>query len=148
MIFSQRQHDMQARQAEDGQELTLLYMIFYEWRVLMSSSLSEERRQLLVQLESLIGNEYYSRHIQNYGPGGVRSADGRSFRYPITFRKACGEKVKVNTATVPETISSEVLRSGYYALGANQLDVMKGLERILHYLERHHGLIIEAHNQD
>ena len=113
----------------------------------MPPSLSKERRQLLIQLESILGNECYNGHIQNYGPGGVRSADGRSFRYPITFR-AEGEKVKVSATTVPQTISSEVLHSGYYAFGANQLDVMNGLERILHYLEKHHGLIIEAQKQD
>jgi len=35
-----------------------------------------------------------TQNIQNYGPGGVREAAGRSFRYPITFRSDDGVKIK------------------------------------------------------
>lgn len=109
--------------------------------------ISKSRRQLLVQLESIVGNECYNGNIQNYGPGGIRKSDGRSFRYPITFREANAAKVKISTKAIPHTVSSEMLHSGYYAFGANQLDVMIGLERILQYLEKHYGLVIEAQNQ-
>lgn len=35
-----------------------------------------------------------------------------------------------------------MVRSGYYAFGANQLDVMAGVEKILQYLEKNHGLVV------
>lgn len=110
----------------------------------MIEPISKSRRELLVQLESIVGNECYNGNIQNYGPGGVRKSDGRSFRYPITFREENGAKVKISARAVPQAISSDMLHSGYYAFGANQLDVMTVLERILQYLERHHGLVIET----
>ena len=95
-------------------------------------------------MESMLGSECYNASIQNYGPGGVREADGRSFRYPLTVRNQNGTTVKVREASVPASISSSVLLSGYYAFGANQLDVMASLNRILDYLERHHGLVIDS----
>ncbi len=93
-------------------------------------------------MESILGNECYNANIQNYGPGGVREADGRAFRYPLTIRDGDGSTTKIRETAIPPTISSETLLSGYYAFGANQLDVMTGLNRILQYLEKHHGLVI------
>ncbi|MDE4916307.1 hypothetical protein [Cupriavidus metallidurans] len=109
----------------------------------MDKPLSDTRRQLLVKLESIIGNSCYNANIQNYGPGGVRIADGRAFRYPLSVRSPNGEVTKVKSHSVPDSIPSDDLLSGYYAFGANQLDVMGGLDEILRYLERHHGLIIK-----
>jgi hypothetical protein len=105
--------------------------------------ISKARRHLLVRLESLIGNECYNSNIQNYGPGGVREAEGRAFRYPLTIRVSEGEKQKIRSTTIPDTVPSEMLASGYYAFGANQLDVMAALERVLKYLEKNHGLSVE-----
>lgn len=109
----------------------------------MDTPLSDIRRELLVKLESIIGNSCYNANIQNYGPGGVRVSDGRAFRYPLSVRSPNGEVAKVKSHSVPGSVPSSDLLSGYYAFGANQLDIMTGLDDILQYLERHHGLIIK-----
>ena len=108
----------------------------------MPKKLHKSRRKLLVQLEGILGKECYNGSIQNYGPGGSREAEGRSFRYPLTVRETDGEKQKIRSFTIPDNISDEAVRSGYYAFGANQLDVMSGIERILSFLEEKHGLVI------
>lgn len=106
----------------------------------MSKKLSLTRRQLLIQLESILGNECYNGNIQNYGPGGVREAAGRSFRYPIMVRATDGSKTKVRGTFIPTTATDEMVKSGYYAFGANQLDVMAALEKMLQHLEKSYGL--------
>jgi hypothetical protein len=108
----------------------------------MPKPLAKARRELLVAMESILGNECYNASIQNYGPGGVREADGRSFRYPLMLRSADGTKTKVRDRRIPPDASDEMVRSGYYQFGANQLDVMAGLERILQYLEEHYGFAL------
>lgn len=108
----------------------------------MPEKLQRARRNVLIKLESILGAECYNANIQNYGLGGSREADGRSFRYPLTVRLSADEKQKIRTGSVPDTITDEALRSGYYAFGANQLDVMTALERMLTYLEKHHSLTI------
>ena len=108
----------------------------------MPKPLSKARRELLVAMESILGNECYNASIQNYGPGGVSEADGRSFRYPLTLRAADGTKAKVRGRRIPPDATDEMVRSGYYQFGTNQLDIMEGLERILQYLEERHGLVL------
>lgn len=108
----------------------------------MPQPLSNAKRKLLVRLESMLGNECYNASTQNYGPGGVREADGRSFRYPLTLRSMDGATTKIRETSVPASVPNDDLLSGYYAFGANQLDVMASLDRIVDYLERHHGLIV------
>ena len=93
-------------------------------------------------MESILGNACYNGNIQNYGPGGVREAEGRSFRYPVTMRLQDGSKSKVRDTTIPASVPNEVLLSGYYAFGANQLDVMAALDRILKHLEQSYGLVV------
>ena len=108
----------------------------------MSKPMPRARRDLLIAMESILGNECYNGSIQNYGPGGVREADGRSFRYPIMLRATDGSKTKIRDHRIPSTASDEMVRSGYYQFGANQLDVMAGLDRILQLLENRHGLTL------
>jgi hypothetical protein len=108
----------------------------------MTDSISNARRKLLVRMESMLGNECYNASMQNYGPGGVREADGRSFRYPLTFRAKDGTKTKIREISIPASVPTDTLLSGYYAFGANQLDVMASLNRILDHLESHYGLVI------
>jgi len=52
----------------------------------VADHLQKSRRQVLVRLESILGNACYNANIQNYGPGGIREAEGRSFRYPLLIR--------------------------------------------------------------
>ena len=101
-----------------------------------------------MRMESILGNECYNASIQNYGPGGVRESDGRGFRYPLTVRETDGSKTKIRDISIPQTVTNDTLLSGYYAFGANQLDVMAGLERILKHLEQHHGLVIGAQSKE
>lgn len=108
----------------------------------MTEQLSKTRRQLLVQLEKILGIECYNGSIQNYGPGGVREAEGRAFRYPLTLRASDGKITKVRHA-IPPDASDEMVRSGYYAFGANQLDFMEGLEKVLQFLEESYGLVVD-----
>jgi hypothetical protein len=56
--------------------------------------LSKARSLLLLELESIIGNECYNANIQNWGPNGVFEGEGREFRYPITFIDSDGKKDK------------------------------------------------------
>jgi hypothetical protein len=93
-------------------------------------------------MESILGNECYNGNIQNYGPGGVRESDGRAFRYPLTLRGKDGAVTKIRDAHVPSATSTEDLLRGYYAFGANRLDVVAGLDKILTFLEQQHGLVI------
>lgn len=109
----------------------------------MQKPISEKRKRLLAELESIVGNSFYNGHIQNYGPNGVREADGRGIRYPVTFHEPGGAKLKVKDHQVPRSIPVGIFLSGYYAVGANQLDVMSALDRVLRYLESKHGLVVE-----
>lgn len=114
----------------------------------MQKSLSKGRRELLVRMESILGSECYNANIQNYGPGGVREAEGRNFRYPVMLRAADGTTTKVRDTFIPPTATDDMVRGAYYAFGANQLDVMAGMEKILQYLEKHHGLIVADGTQE
>ena len=109
--------------------------------------LNEERKELLIKLELLIGNECYNSNIQNYGPGGVWEGDGRDFRYPITFINENNEKVKtryLNSKVNDGSVTKDMLTNGYYAFGANELHIMQGLNKVLDYLEKEYGLDINV----
>ncbi|MFZ5671936.1 MAG: hypothetical protein ACOZAM_03120 [Pseudomonadota bacterium] len=108
-----------------------------------SRRLTKGRKAVLIKLESIIGNECYNAKIQNWGPGGVFEGEGREFRYPISFRDQEGRRVK--TRNVDSEIKSELVIGGYYAFGANELHIMKGLDRVLDYLEREYSLKIDSH---
>jgi hypothetical protein len=101
-------------------------------------TITKKRTQLLLELENLIGNECYNGNIQNWGAGGVFEGEGREFRYPITFIDEAGGKIKKrmkDSSILPVTVIT-----GHYTFGANQLHIMRGLDRVLRYLEEHHGL--------
>jgi hypothetical protein len=102
--------------------------------------MTKSRKALLIKLEQIIGNECYNASIQNWGPGGVFEGEGREFRYPITFRDEQGGKIKKRN--VEEGLSADTILGGYYSFGANELHVMRGLDRVLDYLEREHQLKI------
>jgi hypothetical protein len=102
--------------------------------------ISKTRMHLLLELENLVGNECYNANIQNWGPHGVFEGEGREFRYPITFIDSEGKKVKRrNTDTA---IPAEMGVTGYYAFGANQLQIIRALDKVVEHLERKHDLKI------
>ncbi len=102
--------------------------------------LTKTRKALLIELELIIGNLCYNANTQNRGPGGILESEGREFRYPITFRENDGRKTR--KYRVDKDIHSDTILTGYYAFGANQLHIMKGLDEVLDHLESLYALKI------
>lgn len=102
--------------------------------------LTKKRAKLLADLEYLIGGNCYNASIQNWGPGGVFEGEGRDFRYPLTLVDNEGVKRKCRYKAETETPSE--LITGYYAFGANQLQIMMAMDEVLRHLEQNYGLKI------
>jgi hypothetical protein len=100
--------------------------------------ISKKRANLLLELESLVGSECYNANIQNWGPNGVFEGEGRDFRYPITFIDNLGMTTKKRSKEISLPPSTAI--SGYYAFGANELHIMRGLNKALSFLEERYGL--------
>jgi hypothetical protein len=103
-------------------------------------NISKTRIRLLLELESIIGSECYNANIQNWGPNGVFEGEGRDFRYPITFIDPNGNKIK--RKRVDDSLSSQVATTGHYAFGANQLQIIRALDKVVRHLEEKHNLSI------
>jgi hypothetical protein len=100
--------------------------------------ISKKRLQLLITLENIVGNECYNGNIQNWGPGGVYEGEGREFRFPITFNTEDGTKIK--RRSVDENLPASVVMTGRYKFGANELNIIRALNKVVSYLENNHGL--------
>ena len=94
-------------------------------------------KKLLIELEEIVGNECYNGNIQNYGSWGELESEGRKFRYPVKFYTGSGESKKWS---VPPDIPSEELITGYYAFGANELNIYRALYKIVSHLQGEYGL--------
>ncbi|UYG04953.1 hypothetical protein OCT51_06210 [Halomonas sp. LR3S48] len=94
-------------------------------------------KNILIDIENIIGSECYNRNIQNYGSWGELESEGRSFRYPVKFYDGENEYKR---RAVPADIPAEQLISGYYPFGANELNIYRALHKVLKYLEAEHGL--------
>lgn len=94
-------------------------------------------KQLLIELENIIGNECYNGNIQNYSSWGELESEGRSFRYPVKFFNGKEETKRWNVKT---DIPSEELITGYYPFGANELSIFRALHKALKHLEKNYGL--------
>lgn len=92
---------------------------------------------LLTKMERIIGSECYNGKIQNYGPGGVWEGEGRSFRYPVKFLDG-GEARK--HWSVPADIPPEVLVTGWYQFGSNELSIFRALAKIVDMIEHDYGV--------
>jgi hypothetical protein len=42
--------------------------------------MDDTRKRLLIELEEIVGSEFYNANIQNWSPGGVFKGAGRAFR--------------------------------------------------------------------
>jgi hypothetical protein len=103
-------------------------------------ALSRKRKKLLTKLERIVGGNCFNGNIQNYYMWEWEN-EGRWFRYPITFVDKNGKKRKER---YPEdSMASAKMQTGYYAFGANQLHIMRGLVEVIDYLEAHHDLKVE-----
>ena len=97
----------------------------------------EPIKELLTKMENIIGKECYNANIQNYGPWGEWEGEGRSFRYPITFL-VNGRNDK--RGSTPSDIEPEVLMTGRYRFGANELNIFRALEKVVGMLQVEYGL--------
>ena len=93
-------------------------------------------KALLIELESIIGNQCYNGNIQNYGPFGEWEGEGRTFRYPVTFILKSKED---KTRSVSNSLTSDELMTGHYAFGANELHIFKALLKVIQHLENKYG---------
>lgn len=102
--------------------------------------MNEQRKRLLIELEEIVGNEFYNSKIQNWGAGGVFQGEGRELRYPVTFRDKQGKTIK--TKHVDPSLPAETIITGIYKVGQNELSIMRALDLVLTHLERKHGLVL------
>ena len=100
--------------------------------------MTKKRAKLLADLENTVGGYCYNASIQNWGPGGVFYGEGRGFRYPLTILDSEGNKKKVRFKADPS--NPDELKTGYYAFGANQLQIVMALDAVLRHLEEHYEL--------
>jgi hypothetical protein len=96
--------------------------------------MDENRKRLLIELEDIIGHEFYNAKIQNWGPGGVFEGEGRALRYPVIFRDKNGNTIK--TKHVDAALPAETVITGMYKFGQNELSIMRALDLVLTHLER------------
>lgn len=94
-------------------------------------------RDLLIRMESIIGDECYNNNIQNYSSWGVWEGEGRSFRYPVTVLRN-GETEKRRSRF--DDLQPEELVTGHYRFGANELNIYRALIKIIDMLEGDYGL--------
>jgi hypothetical protein len=92
------------------------------------------------EIGNIIGNEFYNGNIQNWGPGGVFEGEGRSFRYPLILRDKDGKGSK--TWHVDAGLPADQVITGMYKFGANELSIMRALDRAISHLERNYGLAL------
>jgi len=92
---------------------------------------------LLIELENIVGNEFYNKNIQNYSRWGELESEGRSYRYPVTFNNGVSN---YKTRNVFKDIPSEDLITGYYACGANDISIYRALNKVLRHLVENYGL--------
>lgn len=97
-------------------------------------------KELLIRMESIIGNECYNQNIQNYGPGGIWEGEGRAFRYPVTF---IVENEDDKRRSVSSVIDTEVLMTGRYKFGSNELNIFRALEKVVKMLQTEYNFQLE-----
>jgi len=109
--------------------------------------ISAERRQLVRELERLIGGEIYNPRIQNRGPGGGLISEGRQIQYPLTVVNDLSEKSKLPNG-LDRNATEEEVRGAYYAFGSNHLHIGMGLLKAIRHLERHYGLVVDKASRE
>jgi hypothetical protein len=99
--------------------------------------MNEKRKRLLIELENIIGNEFYNAKIQNWGPGGVFEGEGRELRYPLLMQDKDGKTIK--TKHVDPALPAAIVITGMYKFGQNELTIMRALDLMVTHLERNYG---------
>ena len=108
-------------------------------------TISNKHKQLLFDLEEIIGEYCYNKNIQNYN-NWEKEDEGRWIRYPIYFEDQPGylSKTKCPEDDYPiNKITSKKIRSGHYKFGANELYIMQALIGVIEYLEDKYELDVD-----
>ncbi|MCH8544433.1 MAG: hypothetical protein LAT61_12750 [Alcanivorax sp.] len=116
----------------------------------MKKERSDKFYSFLHDIEYEIGSECYNGSIQNFGPGGEWEGEGRDFRYPVTFINSEGLKEKYK-GVLPFTrtedgdfchclLGKKRYSSAFYAFGANQLYILRGVKNALEQIEKRFGI--------
>ena len=105
----------------------------------MPRKMTKKRAKLLTELAEVVGGYCYNGNIQNYGPHGMYEGEGRSFQYSLTIVDRDGDVRKLKYPSTAE-ISPDMLISGHFKFGANQLNIINALDRVLLKLEEEHDL--------
>lgn len=100
----------------------------------------EPIKELLIKMESIIGNECYNQSMQNYGPGGIWEGEGRSFRYPVTLIVDDKDTKRWN---ISSDVNAEILMTGRYKFGANELNIFRALGKVVEMLQTEYELQVE-----
>lgn len=98
-------------------------------------------RELLQRMEKIIGANCYNDNIQNRAYGYLEST-GRQFRYPVTFYTSDVTEEKRRERF--DDLAPEVLITGHYKVGANELNIYRALVQIVDMLQADYGLQLGA----
>lgn len=102
----------------------------------------EPIKNLLIDLEKIIGSECFNiNKAEPWRRWGVLDPTCERLRYPITFETGNERTIKVHD--VPDSISNMDFISGKYVFGGNQLDIFRGLYKVLKHLKAS-GLLHES----
>ena len=101
--------------------------------------LSKKKRELITEIERIIGGSCYNGNIQNFGPGGSYEGSGRWIYYPITFEKKDGSRLKRPRPKELAEVDDDEYLTGHYVFGANKLAINKAIRDVLDHLEREYG---------
>ena len=118
--------------------------------MVMKKERSNKFYGFLHDIEYEIGSECYNGSIQNFGPGGEWEGEGRDFRYPVTFVNSEGVKEKYR-GILPFArtedggfghcqLGRKRYNSAFYAFGANQLYILRGVKHALEQIEKRFGI--------
>lgn len=102
--------------------------------------------QLVIEMERIIGGACFNHSIQNYGPWGVWEGEGRAFRYPITFVDEDRQERKKWTVT--SDMPPELLITGFYKFGANELGIVRSMVEIIRMIEATYGVDLSDKNKN
>lgn len=97
--------------------------------------INQKLTDLICDLEKIIGSECYNGNSYN----GYTDEYGASFRYPVWYQNN-ELKIECKTRYKIEKIESSDIEKIYYKFGSNELNIGRGLIRVLAELEKRYGV--------
>ena len=118
--------------------------------------MTKKRLALLLRLERMMG-QCYNGNIRNFGPGGIEEAEGRDFQYPLrieckdasVFKEQSGVRsilwiwLSEGQNEDDSKFDEQSVMTGCYKFGANEMPVLKNLDRVLQFLEENYSLKVD-----